>query len=287
MKEEREKTKNRKEERRENIAREKREKTDKIDRKKYESRVLHNDCQDRFVSETVLHKTKRDKVKEKRENRRDRMKKMRENIRTANKQKRDEANALTIERKNSKSRVLHIPELIPPNVCRKQKNKRNELHCIDESIVRFKQKVKMCKKKSCHLGNHKEGTNCKAHSVKYKQNVKNFNGKVSITNRCVKNTRMNSASTWKCSHMANVRRKRKLLEKLKRYHNNIISKRYRTRRVKTLADCTHIFNEKTWSNICMYCVFANMVPCISFKCVKYHLDIRHPEGNISRVHTTL
>ena len=146
VKEERENTKNKKEERRDNIAREKREKTDKIDREKYESRVLHNDCRDRFVSQTVSHKRKRDKVKEERENMRDRMKKMRENRRTADRQKTDEVNALSIERTNYKSRVLHIPELIPPNVCRKQKNKHNELCCIDESIVRFKQKVKMHKK---------------------------------------------------------------------------------------------------------------------------------------------
>ena len=116
-------------------------------------------------------------------------------------------------------------ESVSPNVCGKAKNKCNELHCIHKDIVRFKQKAKMRKKKSRHLGNHKEGTNCKSHGVKYKQNAKNCNCKGSITNRCVKNTRMNSASTWKCSHMANVRRKRKLLEKWKRYRHNIISKR--------------------------------------------------------------
>ena len=56
---------------------------------------------------------------------------------------------------------------------------------------------------------------------------------------------MDSVSRSKCLQMANLRRKRKLLEKWKRYHNNMISKCYRTRRVKTLADSTNIFNEKT------------------------------------------
>ena len=65
----------------------------KIDRKNSKSRVLHSDCRDRFVCKTVLHKRKRDKVKEKRENTRDRIKKMRENIGTPDRQKRDVANA--------------------------------------------------------------------------------------------------------------------------------------------------------------------------------------------------
>ena len=39
----------------------------KIDRENYDSRVLQNNCRDRFVSQTVSHKRKRDKVKEERE----------------------------------------------------------------------------------------------------------------------------------------------------------------------------------------------------------------------------
>ena len=123
-----------------------------------------------------------------------------------------------------------------------------------------------------------------------KQNrEKVIKGKVSIMNRCTNKTKMDSVSTSKCSQMANLRRKRKLLEKLKRYCNNMISKRYQSRRVKTLADSTNIFNEKNipWPYICMFCVPANMVPYISFKCSKYHLDIKYPEGNIYGVHTTL
>ena len=58
-------------------------------------------------------------------------------------------------------------------------------------------------------------------------------------------TQPKNNTTWKYSQMANLRRKRKLLDKLKRYRNNIISKRYRNKRVKTLADCVNTFNEKT------------------------------------------
>ena len=78
----------------------------------------------------------------------------------------------------------------------------------------------------------------------------------------------------KSSQMANLRRKIKLLEKMKRY---------RGRRSKRLADCVNIFNEKniSWSYICMYCMPTNMILCISFKCIKYQLGIRYSEGNIS------
>ena len=97
MNEERENTKDRQKERRENIRREKRQKRDepnasRIDRKISKSRVLHSDYQERFVSETIPHKRKRDRVKKERENIRVRMKERRENIGTEKKEKRDQAN---------------------------------------------------------------------------------------------------------------------------------------------------------------------------------------------------
>ena len=91
-----------------------------------------------------------------------------------------------------------------------------------------------------------------------KQNrEKVIKGKVSTMNRCTNKTKMDSVSTSKCSQMANLRRKKKLLQKLKRYHNNMISKRYRSRRVKTLADSTNIFNQKTSDGpiyVCSVCL---------------------------------
>ena len=184
--EERENTKDRQKERRENIRREKRQKRDepnasRIDRKISKSRVLHSDYRERFVSETIPHKRRRDRVKEERENIRARMKETRENIRTEKKEKRDQANG-SRHNGNCSTETKRSSESVSPNVCGKAKNKCNELHCIHKDIVRFKQKAKMCKKKSRHLGNHKEGTNCKSHGVKYKQNAKNCNCKVSITN---------------------------------------------------------------------------------------------------------
>ena len=106
-----------------------------------QSTVLHNTCRERFASETVLHKRKRDKVKEERENKRDRMKKMREKIRTANRQKRDATNAsghkcrkqtqkryrkrcldtanASREKYNCSTKTKTSPELVSPNVCSK------------------------------------------------------------------------------------------------------------------------------------------------------------------------
>ena len=144
--------------------------------------VLDNDYQETFVSDIALPKRKRDRVKEKRDNNRGRIKQNREKVRTAKRQEKDEAKSYDIDN---------------------GKLSRNNYGCST------------------------------------------FKGKVSIMNRCRNKTKMDSVSTSKCSQIANLRRKTKLLEKLKRYRNDMISKCYRSRRVKTLADSTNIFNEKT------------------------------------------
>ena len=64
-------------------------KREKNDTRNSESKVLCNDYQETFVSETVPQKRKRDRVKENRDNTRGRMKHNRENIRGRVKQNTD------------------------------------------------------------------------------------------------------------------------------------------------------------------------------------------------------
>ena len=188
---------------RENIGTANRQKRDeanasRIERKNSKSRVLHSVSRGRFVSETVPNKRKRYRVKEDIENITDRIKERIENRRTEKKQKRDEGYGST-HNDNCSTKTKRCPELVSANVCRKQKNKCNKLRCVDEENVRFKQKTKMCQKKSRDLGTHKESTNCKPHSVKYKQNAKNFNGKVSIIRDEANGSRHNCSTKTKTS----------------------------------------------------------------------------------------
>ena len=216
-------------------------------------KVLDNDCQETFVSENVLPKRKRDRVKERignnrerkkqhRKNTRDIMKQTRENIGRPKRQKKDEV--------NGKGKLLDnfyqetcVSETIPANGNGKVLDNDCQETFVSENVLPKRKRDRVKER----IGNNRERMNQhrKKDSVKYKRNAKNFKGKVSIINRCINKTKMNIVSTWKCSQMASLRRKRTLLEKWKRYRNNIISKRYQSRKVKTLADCVNIFNEKT------------------------------------------
>ena len=216
-------------------------------------KVLDNDCQETFVSENVLPKRKRDRVKERigndkhrkkqhRKNTRDIMKQTRENIGRPKRQKKDEI--------NGKGKLLDnfyqetcVSETIPANGNGKVLDNDCQETFVSENVLPKRKRDRVKER----IGNNRERKNQhrKKDSVKYKRNAKNFKGKVSIINRYINKTKMNIVSTWKCSQMASLRRKRTLLEKWKRYRNNIISKRYQSRKVKTLADCVNIFNEKT------------------------------------------
>ena len=77
--------------------------------------------------------------------------------------------------------------------------------CVSENVLpkRKRDRVKEIR------GNdkHRKKQHRKKDSVKYKQNAKNFKGKVSIINRCINKTKMNIVSTWKCSQMASFEEK--------------------------------------------------------------------------------
>ena len=106
VKENRHKKRHRIKERRENIRMIERQKRNETREKQNEvsakHKVLQNDYQQTFVSDTVPSKTKRDRVKENRHKKRHRIKERRENIRMTERQKRNEA-------KQSESMCVNSP----------------------------------------------------------------------------------------------------------------------------------------------------------------------------------
>ena len=175
-------------------------------------KVLDNDCQETFVSENVLPKRKRDRVKERIGNNRERMnqhrknttdiiKQTRENIGRPKRQKKDEV--------NGKGKLLDnlyqetcVSETIPPNGNGKMLDNDSQETFVSENVLPKRKRDRV--KETRGTDKHRKKQHRKKDSVKYKQNAKNFKGKVSIINRCSNKTKMNIVSKWKCSQMASL-----------------------------------------------------------------------------------
>ena len=150
------------------------------------------------------------------------MKQNKDNIRKAKRQKKDKENGKDKrDKQNGKDKVLDndyqqifASQTVHPNDKGEVLDNDNQETFVSDIVLPKRKRDRVKENREKNRGRMKQNRE------------KVIKGKVSIMNRCTNKTKMDSVSTSKCSQMANLRRKRKLLEKLKRYHNNMISKCY-------------------------------------------------------------
>ena len=219
--------------------------------------MLQNECEQKFVSHTEHANGKRDRAQKRREKKR-----------IADKQKRDEAKKLETKKDSLHIRTLKTKERIisrdnvsitnaqTPQICdnaielftnrQETSGKSDELQ--NECGQKFVSHTEHANRKRDRAQKRREKKRIadkqKRDKAKKLDREKNYlHVKYSGTkNRYTSRYNVSHAIEQrqkKCeqsSQMANLRRKRKLLEKMKRY---------RSKQSKRLADCVNIFNEKT------------------------------------------